>query len=288
MIRLSNGHQFSYIAASGALAFDGRGWPWEWPLRWIGLLDPLCFTIVTKTLTRHPRKGTLRWWNPFGCVRFVSGGTVNAVGLTNPGIDWWCRQVGPQIGASGLALVGSITDDDPETVGAMAAMLDPFPLNAIEINASCPNTQAEMMRNAEFVVASVSAVKSATRHPIILKLSFQQEYVRIAKSCEGLVEALAINSVPWAMVYGNRASPLARLGGGGVSGQAAQPQTWKMVQELAAATTIPVIGPSVWEFADIEKLRQLGASAISFGAIFLRYPWRPTSYVRRDRALLPR
>lgn len=33
MIELSNGHRFEFVAASGALAFDGRGWPWEWPLR---------------------------------------------------------------------------------------------------------------------------------------------------------------------------------------------------------------------------------------------------------------
>ena len=61
MIRLSNGREFEYMAASGALAYDGRGWWWEWPLRWCGLLDPSLFTIVTKTLTRHPRRGNLRW-----------------------------------------------------------------------------------------------------------------------------------------------------------------------------------------------------------------------------------
>ena len=69
MLTLSNGHSFTFMAASGALAFDGEGWPWEQPLRCLGLLDPSLFTIVTKTLTRHPRKGNLRWYNPFRVVR---------------------------------------------------------------------------------------------------------------------------------------------------------------------------------------------------------------------------
>lgn len=97
MVTLSNGHSFEFMAASGALAFDGRGWPWEKPLRWIGLLKPDLFTIVVKSLTLKPRKGNLRLWKPFGCVRLIRKGTVNAVGLTNPGIDWWVREVYPGV-----------------------------------------------------------------------------------------------------------------------------------------------------------------------------------------------
>ncbi|MBI4365338.1 MAG: hypothetical protein HY543_00810 [Deltaproteobacteria bacterium] len=284
MILLSNGHRFEYMAASGALAFDGRGWPWERPLCWLSLLDPRQFTIVIKTLTRHPRRGNLRWHNPLGCVRLLRGGTVNAIGLTNPGIDWWCERVGPRIGASGLHLAGSITSDALPELAEMAAMLNPFPLVAVELNASCPNSQAEMMANTRLVIDAVRAAKSAMRHPLILKLSVVHDYVTIAKAVADLVEAVAINSVPWRHIFGDRPSPLAHLGGGGVSGKAAQVHTWKMVQELATHTSVPVIGPSVWEYADIARLRNLGAQAISFGAIFLRYPWRPTRYVRRDQS----
>lgn len=282
MIRLSNGHQFEYMAASGALAFDGRGWPWEQPLRWLGLLDPRLFTIVIKSLTRHPRKGNLRWTHPLGCVRCVPRGTVNAIGLTNPGIDWWCGAIGPRVAQRGLQLVGSITGDDPGELVYMARALDPFPLVGLELNASCPNSAAEMISNNQLVIDAARRVQAATRHPLLLKLSVVHDYVTIAKALEGCAQAIAINSVPWNLVYGDQPSPLARLGGGGVSGAAAQAFTWQMVQQLAASTTIPVIGPGVWEYADLERLRRLGARAISFGAIFLRYPWRPTRFVRHD------
>ena len=59
MITLSNGHSFEYMIASGALGFDGKGWIWERPLVWLGLVRPDLFTVVIKTLTRNPRPGSL-------------------------------------------------------------------------------------------------------------------------------------------------------------------------------------------------------------------------------------
>ena len=70
MITLPNGHVIDFVAASGALAYDGYGWPWERPLLWSGLLDPREFTVVTKTLTAAPRLGVLRWWCPWRRLRF--------------------------------------------------------------------------------------------------------------------------------------------------------------------------------------------------------------------------
>jgi len=94
MITLSNGHKFEYMVASGALGFDGKGYPHEWPLRWMGLINPSLFTVVAKTVTYKPRKGNLRWYCPWKCIRLMPGGVVNAVGLTNKGIGWWCEEKG--------------------------------------------------------------------------------------------------------------------------------------------------------------------------------------------------
>lgn len=97
MIRFSNGHAFEYMTASGALGFDGKGWPWEQPFRWTGLLKPSLFTSVIKTLTPGPIRGNLQWHNPTRCLRPIPHGVVNAVGLGNPGIDWWCKKIGPSV-----------------------------------------------------------------------------------------------------------------------------------------------------------------------------------------------
>ncbi len=283
MIELSNGHKFKYMAASGALAFDGKGWPWEWPLRWSGFLDPSLFTVVIKTLTLNPRKGNVRLYNPFGCIRILRQGVVNAVGLTNPGIEWWCRKIGPKVNHKKIPLVGSILSDNIYELAEMAKMLNDFDLVGLEINASCSNTEGDLLENTEKVIRGCFAVKEVSRFPLILKVSVVHDVRLIfAGMDDETIEAISINSVPWRVIFPNKRSPLAHLGGGGVSGKIAQPHTRELVRDLVYLTSIPVIGPSVWEFSDIEKLRKIGAKAISFGSIFLRYPWRPTQFVRKD------
>ncbi len=287
MITLSNGHAFKYMVASGALAFDGKGWPWERPLVWLGLIKPELFTVVIKSLMRNPRPGNLRWWRPWTCVRLIPGGAVNKVGLTNPGVEWWCREVGPKLDFKKFPTAGSIFGDEKELV-EMAEMLNRFDLVALEVNVSCPNT-GHAIEQAEMVVNSVKAVKRTSRHPVIVKVSADQDYLTITRGLVGIAEAISLNSVPWKTVFTNgEQTPLAKLekqvggGGGGVSGKPAQKHNWAAVEALAKQGSLPVIGPSVMEFEDMEKLRRLGAKAIGFGAIHLRTPWKPTSFIKKE------
>ncbi|OGZ20410.1 MAG: hypothetical protein A2654_00530 [Candidatus Nealsonbacteria bacterium RIFCSPHIGHO2_01_FULL_43_31] len=299
MIKLSNGHQLEFVAASGSLAFDGRGWPWEWPLRWTGLLDPRLFTVTAKTLLPTEWKGNLRWAHPFDVLKFVSregnpinpaiaiarrgsiGGVVNAIGLTGPGIDKWLKRDYPVIESKGYKVIVSITGPGGgQGCFEMVKRLEGINIVGIEFNASCPNTDPTLLQNPDIVVAQCRAIKEATDRPLLLKLSYSQPYCEIAKRVEGLVEAISINTVPWKLVFGDKASPLARYGGGGVSGPVAQPFIWRMISELARTTSIPIIGAGVWEYEDIARLKTLRASAIHFGTIFF-HPWKPTSYVKK-------
>jgi len=299
MIKLSNGHQLEFVAASGSLAFDGRGWPSEWPLRWLGLLDPSFFTIVTKTIMPAPWKGNLQWHAPWRVVKFLSAqgnvinpvlllarpnllaGAVNAVELTGPGLEIFLERDRPVIDRAGCKVIISITRERGLSCKKMARRLNgQRNVVGIEYNASCPNTDPVLLQNAEIVARNCYGIKEVSDYPLLLKLSYAQPYIEIARSVEGIVEAISINSVPWKIIYPDRESPLAKYGGGGVSGKNAQPFTWRMVSELFRKTKIPVIGPSVWEYEDIHRLKMLGASASHFGTIFF-LPWKPTGYVKR-------
>jgi len=290
MITLSNGHQLQYVVASGALAFDGLGWPWEWPLRWVGLIDPKLFTIVTKTLTLKPRRGNLRWYKPWSCVKLLpGGGALNKIGLTNAGFDWWCETVAPKVAKSGLKIVVSISGDWEELM-EMAHLLDDFPnLAGIEVNPSCPNTSHGVLTTEDVIRGAVKSAQ-CTSHPFILKLSAAQDYLAIARELRNypFIQAISLNSVPWKKLYPNTPSPFDSLpgdGGGGVSGKPAQELNWKAVRELAQAVpSIPVIAPSIMEYGDLAKVDALGAKAYSFGAIHLRTPWKPTQIVKRHIA----
>jgi dihydroorotate dehydrogenase len=179
-------------------------------------------------------------------------------------------------------------------------MLNGLPLKGLEINASCPNTGPvrgregsqrasasngageDLGKNADEVIRGVKLVRHATELPLILKLSVAQDYVKIAKGVEGIVEAISVNSVPWSTVFPDHESPLACFGGGGVSGKLAHPFAWKVVHDILIKTSVPPIGP-VWGLGDIRQVRLWGAKAVSFGSVFLRYPWKPTSYVKVDK-----
>jgi dihydroorotate dehydrogenase len=298
MITLSNGQKFEYMVASGSLAFKGQGWFWDWPLVLMGLVKPELFTVVIKTLTYEPRRGNLIWWkpwtwfpfSPWSCVRFIPGGSVNKVGLTNSGIDWWRKKVGPKIDFGKYPIVGSIFGNGMELV-EMAKRFNNFDLVALEINPSCPNT-GHAMETAETVVRMVKAATEVSRHPVIIKVSVDQDYLTIARGLQHAAEAVSLNSVPWKTAFPNgELSPLWRLerkvggGGGGVSGKPAQKFNWAAVEILAKEGPLPVIGPDIMEYEDLERVRKLGASAISFGAIHLQTPWKPTAIVEKELAL---
>ncbi len=299
MIELSNGHRFEFVAASGSLAFDGRGWPWKWPLRWLGKMDPRLFTIVTKTIMPEPWKGNLQWHVPFRVVKLLTeqgevlnpflflmrpdllAGAVNSIGLTNDGLETWLERDYPMIERMDYRVVVSITREKGLSCKGMAKRLNGLAnIVGIEYNASCPNTDQALLQNAELVARNCFDIKETSNYPLLLKLSCVQPYVEISRAVQGTVEAISINSVPWNIIYPDRKSPLANLGGGGVSGKIAQPYTWKMVSELSQETKIPVIGASVWEYDDIFRLRDIGASAVHFGTIFFRAS-KPTGYIRR-------
>lgn len=275
MILFPNGHSLEYVTASGAFGYYGKGWLHERLLGLVpGLFEPELFTHFAKTVTRHPRLGNFRFYNPFRCIRFIPDGVVNAYGLSNAGFDHYFKQW-QSMDLKKVRLAISILGT-PDELCYMACRIDELDVVAIELNVSCPNTENDILKNIQNVIDSCTAVREVTQIPIILKLSVVHKIRAIVPRVKDMVSAFSVNSVPWRIAFPEKKSPLARFGGGGVSGKAAQKFTWPFAEELQAMSQVPVIAPSVWEFGDIGILRNSGFQAFSFGAICLRYPWRPT------------
>ncbi len=300
MIKFSNGRNIDKFLASGSLAFDGKGWLWDWPLIRLDLIKRELFGIVLKSLTFEPRRGNLCWWKPWECVRIIKGGAVNKVGLTNPGFYWWLCKVAPHLRFNDFDFIVSL-HGEPRHVIHMASQLNDFHLAAIELNPSCPNT-GYGKPTTEDIVHTAMGTEEVSRHPLILKLSADQDCVEIARRLVGVIEAISFNTLAWEKVFPGKRSPLHRLqkrvggGGGGVSGKPLQRFNWPVMHEIhLAVSEMPLIASSIMEYEDIGRAREFGASAVSFGTLHLpdanwkfwqlfTNPCRPTRFVEMEKA----
>jgi dihydroorotate dehydrogenase (NAD+) catalytic subunit len=89
--------------------------------------------VVTKSIGRHPRRG-----HSGPILAESNNGLLNAVGLTNPGIEEFSRELN-SIDLNEIPVVISIFDEKVEGMTELAVRpCDPGP-RALELNLSCPN-----------------------------------------------------------------------------------------------------------------------------------------------------
>lgn len=284
MIKLSNGFQFQFMAASGSLGFDGRGWwhPKYWVLRWILLRRPDLLLPITKTLTLDPVKGQPR------AIYDGEDFTVNAVALWNPGIKEWAKRYLPGIKTP---VIISITERGIVRVNALASEVAGFRnrhIVGIEFNASCPNVdKAWTPRDVE---KACRFIKKRLDLPLGLKIGYHQAYIDIARKTQGLVEWLNFNAILWELVFPGKESPLFKKFGvnGAVSGAAIRELNKKMALEIErAGVKTPVVASSTgWGRNFQEGYEDLleafkWADAVSFGSLFRRHPTWPLKMILR-------
>lgn len=297
-----DGYKVEFMLASGSRGFDGQGYRWKfWEkiLEGLGLIDQSLFTSVLKSISVKLHIGNRPLWKAVNLIsengQVVSplraliqpksiAGTVNAIGLDNPGFNYWLYEIYPEIVKRNLNVIFSAVmighEKEDEFLGMIYRLNELKNIKAIEFNPSCPNNP-HLLDSPDKVVAFITEISQVSRYLLILKLGYGQDYCSIARRTEEFIRAFSINSVPWSMVFPDVISPLAEYGGGGVSGKIAQEYTWQMVKDLVAITSRPVIAPSIWDYEDIEKVYKLRASAVSFGAVGLPFAWRPTKFVRK-------
>jgi dihydroorotate dehydrogenase len=121
--------------------------------------------VVCGTFTRHPRRGNPR---P-RIVRYPERASmVNAMGLPNPGAEAASRALGRTTPRG--PRVASIADQDLHDVLETHAVLEPF-VDAIELNASCPNVAWGRDRDNEAHLANLLRELAVRRaRPLFVKL----------------------------------------------------------------------------------------------------------------------
>lgn len=224
--------------------------------------------VVLKSVTRAPRMG-----NPVPRLVHTPAGMLNAIGLQNPGIDWYLQNDVAKFAGKPYRVIGSVAGfavDDYAYVTERLAARDE--IEAIELNISCPNVGSEgetFACDPKLTSKVVAAARAATDKTLIVKLSPNvTDIASIAREAQAAgADALAVvNTVRGMAIDTNTWRP--RLGNvtGGLSGPAIRPIALLAVYEVARAVTIPIVGQGGIEtLSDALEFFLAGASAISIG-----------------------
>lgn len=240
-------------------------------------------------------------------VKPFKGAALNAVGLSGPGLryllDRWNETSFRDGIGSGPWLLSfmSVEPSCDERLSEVSRMCDLLLARGLpgrpglQVNMSCPNVGFDpslLVDEASRVLDSVSCL----RLPVFLKVNVLFP-VRAAlqlsdhPACDGFV---CSNTVPWGKLpdqidwrslFGSETSPLAHLGGGGLSGAPLLPLVARWIRDARAQGISSAIvgGGGVLSPGCADVLVDAGADAIELGSVSMLRPWRVRSIIQRVR-----
>ncbi len=229
--------------------------------------------VTTKSCSLKPRSGypnpTVLDWGP---------GLINAVGLSNPGVEVMVEEIQAAkavLAPLGVPVIASIFADTIYDFGTITRFISEAEPDILEVNVSCPNLDnryQQMFAADPYVSAQVTRrVKRYTDTPVLVKLS--PNVTDIAKIAQTVVEAgadgiTAINSVgPGLIIDVETRRPVLAHGTGGLSGPAIRPIAVRCVHDICRAVDVPVVATGgVMSGRDIVEMLLVGATAVSIGS----------------------
>jgi dihydroorotate dehydrogenase (NAD+) catalytic subunit len=233
--------------------------------------------IVLKGTTGKPRLG-----NPPHRVYETPAGMLNAIGLQNPGVEQVVRTILPQLDFAETRFIANVSGSTIEEYVEVTRRFDESPIDAIEINISCPNVKEGGVAFGNYPDMSaqvVAACRRVTAKPLITKLSPNQTDIREnARRCiEAGTDALAvINTVMGMAIDVATRRPVIGNVQGGLSGPAIKPIALlkvHQVYEVAAPHGVPIIGQGgITTVNDALEFLIAGAAAVGVGTALFYEP----------------
>jgi dihydroorotate dehydrogenase (NAD+) catalytic subunit len=233
--------------------------------------------IVLKGTTREPRLG-----NPPHRVYETPMGMLNAIGLQNPGVDQVITKILPTLDFSETRFIANVCGSTIEDYIEVTRRFDDSPIDAIEINISCPNIKEGGVQFGNYPQMSarvVAACRAVTKKPLITKLSPNQTDIREnARYCiEAGSDALAvINTVTGMAIDVHTRRPIIGNVQGGLSGPAIKPIALlkvHQVYEVARRHNVPIIGQGgICSANDALEFLIAGATTVGVGTALFYDP----------------
>lgn len=233
--------------------------------------------IVLKGTTGQPRLG-----NPPHRVTETPWGMINAIGLQNPGAPHVVAKILPTLDFTETRFIANVCGSTIDEYAEVTRRFDDSPIDAMEINISCPNVKeggVQFGNYPEMSARVVAACRKETRKPLITKLSPNQTDIREnARLCiEAGSDALSvINTISGMMIDAQTRRAVIGNVQGGVSGPAIKPIALlkvKQVFEVAGPKKIPIIGQGgIASATDAVEFLVAGATAVGLGTALFYDP----------------
>ncbi len=233
--------------------------------------------VCLKGTTLEPRLG-----NAPHRVYETPEGMLNAIGLQNPGAQFVVDKILPTLDFGETRFIANIAGSTVEEYAEVARIFDDSPVDAIEINISCPNVKAGGVafgNDPEMSARVVEAVRGATEKPLITKLSPNQ--TDIAASATRCIEAgtdgfAVINTLMGMAIDIEQRTPILGNKQGGLSGPAIKPVAvlkTHQVYQVCRPHGIPIIGQGgIASAEDALEFLIAGASAVGVGTALFYDP----------------
>ena len=224
--------------------------------------------LVTKGLSPRPRKG-----NPPERIVETPAGMLNAIGLQNVGVDAFLADKLPALRGHDTVVVANVFGETEAEYVEVCEKLDAAKgVAAIELNVSCPNTEAGGMvfgNDAASLARITRACRRATRLPLWVKLSPNvtdiREVARAAEA-EGADAVSLVNTFVGMAIDVEKRRPVLANVSGGLSGPAIRPLAVWMTWQVRRAVTIPIVGMGgIMTARDAMEFILAGAAAVQVG-----------------------
>ncbi|MDH3363528.1 MAG: dihydroorotate dehydrogenase [Gammaproteobacteria bacterium] len=233
--------------------------------------------VVLKGTTKEPRLG-----NAPHRVCETPMGMLNAIGLQNPGVDTVVDEILPGLDFSETRFIANVCGSTIDDYAIVTRRFDDSPIDAIEINISCPNIReggVQFGNIPEMSARVVAACRAATSKPIITKLSPNQtDIAENARLCiEAGTDGLAvINTLMGMAIDIEKRAPVLGNVRGGLSGPAIKPIALlktQQVYEVARPHDVPIIGQGgITTPNDAIEFLIAGAAAVGVGTALFYDP----------------
>ncbi|MEA3508604.1 MAG: dihydroorotate dehydrogenase [Synergistota bacterium] len=250
------------IVASGVWPMDPSLWP-AGSMQGVG-------AICSKGLTLEPKTG-----NEGTRLCETPCGVLNSIGLENPGIRSFLDDFLPLIERTGAPVILNVAFGDCGELGRIFDVVSETPgcISAVELNVSCPNVRSGGMEWGKDPLAASEAVKKTRamwNGPLWVKLSPQAPdigSVAVAVEESGADALVVANTWLGTAIDVNARKPVFKRVFAGLSGPAVFPLALRLVWDVAARVSIPVIGcGGITRHEHALAMIMAGARAVEIGS----------------------